>query len=82
MTLKKTKSNKLYKILLAAFSMTVAIFIFNACRKIDTTASVNIDLTNQFFQTKGVINPSVQKVINKIRNDNEQYHHVNSLAHK
>ena len=60
----------------------MTILVFHACRKIDTAVSLNKELTDKFFQTKGTINPSVQKVIDKIKKDNEKYHQVNSLANK
>jgi hypothetical protein len=77
--MKKQKKRHLYKVLLALCGITI--FVIYSCRKIDSSAAVSTDLTSKFFQIKGAINPTVQKVYEKVKLDNERYHQINKLAH-
>ncbi len=56
------------------------ILITNSCRKIDSISVSDYATTSRFFQANGNIKPIVNRIIEKIKRDNERHPFVPSMA--
>ncbi len=76
----KKQKNRHYKIMLTALGLSI--FIINSCRKMELSVSSDVVTTEKFFKISPNINPSVKKVVDKLKSINNNKEFVSNFADK